>query len=108
MDIHVTPKAVAKAKQKLQEADKPVEGLRLGVKGGACSGVAYAIDFADRVRPTDRVFEFDGLKVVVDPKSLKYLKGVTLDWEERLMGYGFKFINPNAKGGCGCGMSFEI
>jgi iron-sulfur cluster assembly protein len=106
--IDVTPLAVANAKKKLTEADEPVLGLRVGVKGGGCSGYSYVFDFAKKVRPgKDRVFEFDGLSIVVDEKSLELLDGATLDWETRLMGYGFKWRNPNAKAACGCGDSFE-
>lgn len=106
--IEITPKALLMAKQKVAKAEQPVLGLRIGVKGGGCSGVSYAIQFADKHRDNDHVFDFEGLKVFVDAKSLEYLKGTTLDWEEKLMGYGFKFVNPNAKSGCGCGSSFAI
>lgn len=83
-------------------------GLRVGVRGGGCSGFSYVIEFADETTPRDQVFEFDGLKVVVDPKSLVFLNGSTLDYETRLMSHGFKFINPNESAGCGCGESFSV
>jgi len=107
--IAVTPKAVEMAKKKLLEAEEPVLGLRVGVKGGGCSGYYYVFEFATKIRPKrDRVYDFDGLKVVVDDRSLELIRGATLDWEQRLMGYGFKWRNPNAKADCGCGESFSV
>lgn len=107
--IRLTPKAIEMAKKKLLEAKEPVLGLRIGVRGGGCSGFSYVFDFATKVRDgRDRVLDFDGLKVVVDDRSLEYLAGSTLDWETKLMGYGFKWLNPNAKGACGCGESFTV
>ncbi len=107
--ITLTPKAVEMAKQKVADADAPVEGLRLGVKGGGCSGYYYVYDFATKIRPQkDLVFDFDGLKVVVDNRSIEFLKGAVLDWEQGLMNYGFKWKNPNASGDCGCGESFDV
>lgn len=107
--ITLTDKAIEMGKQKLAEADASVEGLRLGVKGGGCSGYYYVYDFAKKVRPNkDLVFDFDGLRVVVDSRSLELLRGAVLDWEQSLMSYGFKWKNPNAKGDCGCGQSFEV
>jgi len=87
---------------------QPTFGLRLGVRGGGCSGVSYAIEFTDKARGRDHVFEFEGLNVVVDPKSLIYLRGSVLDYEVKLMQHGFKFRNPNEKSGCGCGESFGV
>lgn len=107
--IALTPKAIEMGKQKVANADEPVEGLRLGIKGGGCSGYYYVYDFAKKIRPKkDLVFDFDGLTVVVDNRSLEYLKGAVLDWEQGLMSYGFKWKNPNATGDCGCGQSFEV
>jgi len=107
-DIRLTKKAVEMAKKALEKRDQPAAGLRLGVRGGGCSGVSYAIDFADKIRARDHVFEFDGLKIVIDPKSLIYLRGSVLDYEVKLMQHGFKFRNPNEKSGCGCGESFTV
>ena len=103
--IEVTPKAVQKIREAFQK--EGVEGaLRLGVLGGGCSGLSYQFRFDTKQRPTDNVFEFDGVRVVVDPKSLLYLKGMTLDWKDSLIQSGFVFENPNAKKSCGCGTSF--
>jgi len=104
--IEVTPKAIDKIRQAF--AKQGVEGvLRLGVLGGGCSGLSYQFKFDTKQRPTDKVFEFDGVKVVVDPKSLLYLHGMTLDYKESLMQSGFVFENPNAQKNCGCGTSFS-
>lgn len=108
MQVQVTPKAAVKAREALVKRGTPDAMLRLGVRGGGCSGFSYVIEFADETTPRDQVFEFDGLKVVVDPKSLVFLNGSTLDYETRLMSHGFKFINPNESAGCGCGESFSV
>jgi iron-sulfur cluster assembly protein len=103
--IQVTPKAVEKIRQAF--AKEGVEGgLRLAVIGGGCSGLSYQIKFEAAAQASDRVFEFDGVKVFIDPKSILYLHGMTLDYEETLMRSGFVFRNPNAQKTCGCGSSF--
>jgi iron-sulfur cluster assembly protein len=81
--------------------------LRLGVIGGGCSGLSYEMRF-DQPRATDRVLDFDGFAVVLDPKSSIYLKGITLDFQDGLQGKGFVFSNPNATNTCGCGESFSV
>ena len=106
--IQLTRKAIEMAKKAIERRAQETFGLRLGVKGGGCSGVSYAIEFADKARGRDHVFEFEGLKIVVDPKSLIYLRGSVLDYEVKLMQHGFKFRNPNEKSGCGCGESFTV
>lgn len=104
--IQVTPKAIEKIRQAF--AKQGVTGaLRLGVLGGGCSGLSYQFKFDAKERPTDKVFEFDGVKIVVDPKSLLYLHGMTLDYKESLLQSGFVFENPNAQKNCGCGTSFS-
>ncbi len=104
--VEVTPKAIAKVKQAF--AKEGVTGaLRLGVLGGGCSGLSYQFKFETRERPTDKVFEFDGVRVLIDPKSLIYLHGMVLDYKESLMYSGFVFENPNAQKSCGCGTSFS-
>jgi iron-sulfur cluster assembly protein len=103
--IQVTPKAIQKIKQTFDR--EGVFGfLRLGVLGGGCSGLSYQFKFETRQRPNDNVLEFDGVKVLVDPKSMLYLRGLTLDYKESLMQSGFAFDNPNAQKSCGCGTSF--
>lgn len=82
-------------------------GLRLGVMGGGCSGLSYSVKFDTQARERDRIYEFDGVRIFVDPKSFLYLHGMTLDYEETLMRQGFNFINPNSSRSCGCGSSFS-
>ncbi len=107
-EIQLTKKAIDMAKKAIERRGQPTFGLRLGVRGGGCSGVSYAIEFADKARGRDHVFEFEGLNIVIDPKSLIYLRGSVLDYEVKLMQHGFKFRNPNEKAGCGCGESFTV
>ncbi|HET6336470.1 MAG TPA: iron-sulfur cluster assembly accessory protein [Polyangiales bacterium] len=106
--VRLTKKAIEMAKSALVKRGTPSASLRLGVRGGGCSGVSYAIEFSDKVRDRDHKFDFEGLQVVVDPKSLVYLRGSVLDYEVKLMQHGFRFVNPNEKSGCGCGESFQI
>jgi iron-sulfur cluster assembly protein len=106
--VELTPKAVEMAKKAIARREQPTAGLRVGVRGGGCSGASYVIEFAEKIRDRDKVFDYDGLKVIVDPKSLVYLRGSVLDYEVKLMSHGFKFLNPNEKKGCGCGESFGI
>jgi iron-sulfur cluster assembly protein len=81
--------------------------LRVGVKGGGCSGFSYTLDLTETRSDMDEVFEQHGIDVVVDPKSLIYLEGTTIDFKDELMGRGFVFQNPNATSSCGCGSSFS-
>ena len=106
--VRLTRKAIAMAKQALLKRGTPAAALRMGVRGGGCSGASYAVEFADKIRDRDHVLDFDGLRVVVDPKSLVYLRGSVLDYEVQLMQHGFKFKNPNEKSSCGCGESFSV
>lgn len=106
--ITLTPKAVEMARKAIEKRGTPGAALRLGVRGGGCSGASYVIEFADKIRDRDQRFEFEGVTVVVDPKSMVYLRGSVLDYEVKLMSHGFKFQNPNEKKGCGCGESFGI
>jgi iron-sulfur cluster assembly protein len=107
--LQVTERAVKRIRAAMEkEGISPEDGgLRLGVSGGGCSGLSYAIKFDTRPRERDRIYEFDGVRVFVDPKSFLYLHGMTLDYEETLMRQGFNFINPNSTRSCGCGSSFS-
>jgi iron-sulfur cluster assembly protein len=105
--IELTPNA-AKRIADVVSSKPEMKGLRLGVLGGGCSGLSYTIQFEQQQRPTDNVFERDGAKVFVDPKSLEILKGMTLDYKADLMQQTFLIHNPNAKTTCGCGTSFSI
>lgn len=103
--VQVTPKAIEKIKQTFAR-EGVFGGLRLGVLGGGCSGLSYQFKFEVKPRERDQVLEFDGVKIFIDPKSLIYLRGLTLDYKESLMQSGFVFDNPNASKSCGCGTSF--
>jgi len=107
--LQVTDRAIKRIRVAMaKEGVSPEEGgLRLGVLGGGCSGLSYSIKFDTRPRERDRIYDFDGVRVFVDPKSFLYLHGMTLDYEETLMRQGFNFINPNSKHSCGCGSSFS-
>ena len=107
--IRITEKALKRIRSAMaKENVSPEEGgLRLGVMGGGCSGLSYSIKFDTRPRERDRIYDFDGVRVFVDPKSFLYLHGMTLDYEETLMRQGFNFINPNSTRSCGCGSSFS-
>ena len=107
--LQVTERAIKRIRTAMaKEGVSPDEGgLRLGVMGGGCSGLSYSIKFDTRPRERDRIYDFDGVRVFVDPKSFLYLHGMTLDYEETLMRQGFNFINPNSTRSCGCGSSFS-
>jgi iron-sulfur cluster assembly protein len=106
--IHISEKAAAKIRELLGKEHVPVEtgGLRLGVQGGGCSGLTYAMRLETQARDRDKVFEENGARLFVDPKSFLYLNNTTLDYEETLMHQGFVFHNPAATRSCGCGSSF--
>lgn len=84
--------------------------LRVGVRQGGCSGMSYMMDFEDpsKVQESDQVFDYDGFKIVCDPKSMLYLYGLVLDYSDAMIGGGFQFTNPNANQSCGCGKSFGV
>jgi iron-sulfur cluster assembly protein len=105
--IKVTPSAVAEAKRLLALQGTPGMVIRIGVQGGGCSGLSYNFNFDTKTSEYDEVIESDGVKFVIDAKSAIFLKGTTLDYVTALMGGGFKFLNPNATGTCGCGESFS-
>lgn len=106
--IEVTDKAVAQIVKMMKEQGKDGSSLRVCVKESGCSGLEYVMDFTGAPEPGDQVVQFDGLRVVVDPKSAPYLQEIRLDWGEGLLGSGFKFSNPNASKTCGCGKSFSV
>ena len=98
-----------KAIQRLQaEQGRPGTLFRVSVKGGGCSGMTYDVKLDDAQGEQDRLFDIQGIKVVSDLKSLLYLDGMTIDFSTELVGGGFRFVNPNAKGSCGCGTSFTV
>jgi iron-sulfur cluster assembly protein len=107
--VQVTERALKRIRVALaKEGISPTEGgLRLGIQGGGCSGLSYNIRFDSQPRERDRIFNFDDVRVFIDPKSFIYLNGMILDYEETLMRQGFNFINPNSSKSCGCGSSFS-
>ena len=106
--IRLTERAAQQIRTQLEKEGVSAEtgGLRVGVQGGGCSGLSYAMRLDTQARDRDKVFEEYGARVFVDPKSLLYLGGTTLDYEDTLMRQGFVFQNPNAERNCGCGSSF--
>ena len=106
--LSVTDAAAQRIQALLANRGKPSIGVRIGVRSRGCSGLSYQFKFDTKERPTDKVFEFDGVKIVVDPKSLPYLEGTELDFAKEGLNEGFKFNNPNVKDECGCGESFNV
>jgi iron-sulfur cluster assembly protein len=106
MPIEVTETAQKQVRQILQSQSKHGWGVRVGVKGGGCSGLSYVMDIAEKAEEKDKVFDYEGFQVFCDPKSYFYLNGLSLDFSTDLMGGGFRFNNPNATKTCGCGTSF--
>lgn len=103
----VTPAAVAVIKNLLQEREIPNYSLRVFVTGGGCSGMQYGMSFEEAPRDYDKVVSVDGVSLLVDPTSLVYLDGATIDFVDSLIGGGFRIDNPNAVSSCGCGSSFK-
>jgi iron-sulfur cluster assembly protein len=108
-EIALTPKAAAQVKKVKSENNIPeTHALRLGVKGGGCSGFTYVLGFDEHPKENDKIMESEGIRVFVDPKSLFYLSGTILDFSDGLNGKGFVFNNPQASKTCGCGSSFGV
>lgn len=112
--ITVTEAAIARVQALLDQRGKPSAGVRVGVRSGGCSGLAYTIEYADEVNPYDDVVSVkpkdsdEELKILIDPKAIMYLIGTEMDFVEEKMKSGFVFHNPNEKGRCGCGESFNV
>jgi iron-sulfur cluster assembly protein len=107
--VSLTPTAIKEMKRILGKQDDPGMAVRLGVSGGGCAGLNYEMKLDKPLtEDKDRVFEFDGVQIVVDRKSLLYLAGLTVDFSENLLSGGFQFNNPNATRSCGCGTSFSV
>ena len=107
--VTVTEKAVKMVHSTMEEEGHASScGLRIAVRGGGCSGFEYALDFDEEARETDLTYDQNGLKVIIDPISARYLAGTEIDYVFGMTGAGFKFNNPNAVGTCGCGSSFTV
>jgi iron-sulfur cluster assembly protein len=107
MAVNVSEAALKQVKQLMEAQHLNNVVLRMGVKGGGCSGLSYSLEFDTEVGPHDKLFEIDGVKVACDAKSYLYLNGITLDYVTQGLTGGFTFVNPNAKSSCGCGTSFS-
>ena len=107
--VTLTSSAIGQVKKLIQKQNKPNLALRIGVRGGGCSGMTYVLDLEEaKTSPEDASFEQDGVKIVVDNRSLPFLEGIRIDYKETMMGAGFEFENPQAKHSCGCGTSFSV
>ncbi len=106
--ITITPAAAARIREIIAKAQKPVLGVRVGVKARGCSGMSYVVEYAEDRRKFEDGVEVDGVTVFVDPKAVMYLLGSEMDYQAGKMESGFLFKNPNEKGRCGCGESFTI
>lgn len=107
MSVTMTPSAAERVKSFMVNRGKGL-GLRLGIKTTGCSGLAYVLEFVDDLNEDDEMFSIDDVNIIIDAKSLVYLDGIQLDFTKEGLNEGFKFTNPNAKGECGCGESFNV
>ncbi len=107
-EIAISEAAAQEIARQRDKRGTPNARIRVGVRGGGCTGFTYVFEWADELKPTDKEFSAHGVAIVCDPKSLVYLGGMTLDFVRGMMGHGFKFNNPNAKGSCGCGESVNF
>jgi iron-sulfur cluster assembly protein len=107
--IRLTDTAVAEIRRRLSlEKDSAGKMLRLWVEAGGCSGLSYEMEFVSEIKATDVAFEFNGLPVLVEGRSMSYINGMTLDFSNKMVNGGFQFSNPKAKRSCGCGTSFSV
>ena len=108
LSISISKEAAEHVQHFVQQAGKPSSNIRVGVKGGGCSGLTYILDLVDEPGENDKTIEEHGMKLFVDKKSYVFLAGTTLEYSGGLNGKGFVFNNPNAKTTCGCGTSFSV
>jgi iron-sulfur cluster assembly protein len=106
--MSLTEAAADRVRYLVAGAERPVAGIRVGVKNGGCAGMSYTLEFAETIGPYDEVIEDKGVKILVDPKALMFLFGTELDFKTDKIGSGFTFSNPNQTGSCGCGESVSI
>ena len=106
--MSVTDAAANRVKEIIAGADRPIAGVRVGVKNGGCAGMSYTMEYADRIDPRDEVVEDKGITLLVDPKAVLFLLGTEMDFRTDRMSSGFVFNNPNQTSACGCGESVAI
>ncbi len=106
--MSLTEAAADRVRHLIAGAERPVTGIRVGVKNGGCAGMSYTLEFAEAIGPYDEIIEDKGVKILIDPKALMFLFGTELDFKTDKIGSGFTFSNPNQTGSCGCGESVSI
>jgi len=106
--MRLTEAAATRIKDVMARADRPVAGVRVGVKNGGCAGMEYTMEYADEIRPTDEVVEDKGVKLLIDPKAVLFLLGTEMDFKTEKLSAQFVFNNPNQTSACGCGESVQI
>src|SRR5512146_1737496 len=106
--MRLTDAAALRIKDVMARADKPVAGVRVGVKNGGCAGMEYTMEYADSVQPTDEVVEDKGVRILVDPKAVLFLLGTEMDFKTDKLASQFVFNNPNQTSACGCGVSVQL
>jgi len=106
--MRLTDAAAERIKAVMARADKPVAGVRVGVKNGGCAGMEYTMEYADEIRPTDEVVEDRGVKILIDPKAVLFLLGTEMDFKTEKLSAQFVFNNPNQTSACGCGESVQL
>ena len=106
--MRLTEAAALRIKDVMARADRPVAGLRVGVKNGGCAGMEYTMEYADSVKPSDEVVEDKGVKILVDPKAVLFLLGTEMDYKTEKLSAQFVFNNPNQTSACGCGESVQL
>jgi len=106
--MRLTEAAALRIKDVMARAERPVAGVRVGVKNGGCAGMEYTMEYADAVQPTDEVVEDKGVKILVDPKAVLFLLGTEMDYKTDKLASQFVFNNPNQTGACGCGESVQL
>ena len=106
--MRLTDAAATRIRDLMGRAEKPIAGLRVGVKNGGCAGMAYTVEYADQIAPSDEVVEDKGVKILVDPKAVLFLLGTEMDFKTDKLSATFVFNNPNQTGACGCGESVAI
>src|SRR5688572_2558912 len=106
--MRLTNAAAERIKQVMAQADRPVAGVRVGVKNGGCAGMEYTMEYAESVAPTDEVVEDRGVKILIDPKAVLFLLGTEMDYKTEKLSSQFVFKNPNQTSACGCGESVKL